>query len=309
MNPQLQTYIAEAKLAGKSEELIRSELQQAGWSEADLGQAFGTAPVSPQITPGIPLSTASVGPVAVAATGVSWVFPLLITIIIVVIITGGAYFFSERQGNIPASQQTVDIQSQEDTSEQVLVQPTFDDTELGETTSDTADLAPNESATLNIPPLADCASLLSGSELTSATGVSASSLILYEYGKPDSLACDYYVKPNSWSAGYTIDEKEAAETLRWVAGYTIKKITEENLAGMNYSHINFVSLGLATEVSGIGTWAFKLLDGGIFALSKSGNYAITSGVLNLNPNGEDTIPSPFGVNTEENLARMLSNKL
>ncbi|MDP3989519.1 MAG: hypothetical protein Q8P93_04785 [bacterium] len=291
MNPQLQTYIAEAKLAGKSEELIRSELQQAGWSEADLGQAFGTAPVapiSPQITPGIPLSA---GPVSVAATGASWVFPLLITIIIVVIITGGAYFFSERQNNINANQQTVDIQSQEDTSEQELVQPTID-TELGETTNNTADLAPDESATSNIPPLADCASLLSGSELTSATGVSASSLIPYEYQTSDSHVCSYYVKPNSWSAGYTIE-----------------KINEEDIASELRQYKYFVSQGQATELPGIGTWAYKLLDAGIYALSKSGNYMIMPRVLHYNSKGEDTGPSPFGVNTEENLARILSNKL
>lgn len=79
MNQELENYIQQSKQAGKSEEVIKQELQNAGWGKADISQALGiqTSPITGSNT-----------------LIISWFSSKTLAVIIgaLLVVGGGAYF-------------------------------------------------------------------------------------------------------------------------------------------------------------------------------------------------------------------------
>lgn len=93
----VQKYIHEAKAAGKSEELIKTELRGAGWSEVDIAQAFSLVRVSP-------ISVPATAPAALSAQKSSRPRFLLwfLSIVLILFIIGAFTLFSIIKKAAPA---------------------------------------------------------------------------------------------------------------------------------------------------------------------------------------------------------------
>lgn len=169
MNQELQNYINQSRQEGKSEEVIRQELKNAGWQEGEIFQALGGYSQVAQMI--------GVGASAVAKT--SGVSKVLISVILAVVVTGGiglgVYFaLNNKQGGKLAAQTGFPL-ADDKTGKRNKVNP------------------------MNIS--SDCREILSDSDFEKITGNRASDyqIISYPFAGPDPSAilqffCKYISK-------------------------------------------------------------------------------------------------------------------
>jgi hypothetical protein len=86
MNPELQNYIKQARIMGKSDQTITQELSSGGWTQADINQALGS-PI---------LGTSAVGSAVVATGGISGKIVGIIAVILIILGVGGYFVYSKK---------------------------------------------------------------------------------------------------------------------------------------------------------------------------------------------------------------------
>lgn len=153
MNPDLQNYINQARALGKADEVIKSELLNTGWAEADIVQVLGGSQVV-------------VGGTAVAvSSGFGAYLYVVIVIVLVVFIAGGFWFYF--------SSNTFTVDSPiEDAS-----------TGLSSGVSD-------KSNTIGAMAL-NCRDLLSDSDIAQLTSINGNKFDITEELRPQSIECTY----------------------------------------------------------------------------------------------------------------------
>jgi hypothetical protein len=215
MNPELQNYMRQAKLAGKSDEIITNELISGGWTPADVSEALGSQ------TAGV----AGTSAVTVGTGGMGGGMMAIIAIVLIILGAGGYFMYSKK---------TISLSGQTSTTESVVVEPTLGNQPA---TPVVTPKPTTSNTTIKKAPFG-CKDVFSDSDFLKIMKGSVADYPLTEEDKDGILSCSY--KPLndklslfdqkfkvlgfgiSWDTGFQLSEKELFDGQKKMFSDTMK---------------------------------------------------------------------------------------